>query len=253
MEKKRSRIVAGNWKMNTSYDQGRDLAKAVLDKLTPTDVKVVLAAPFTHLKIVHNTIAGIKNLYLGAQNCHQSDSGAFTGEVSAEMLRSVGVEYVILGHSERREYFQESDEMIARKVDQALKYGMTPIFCCGEKWEVREQNGHLDLVASQVANALFHLTPEAFGKVVVAYEPVWAIGTGKTASADQAQEMHAHIRKTLASHFGDDLAQKTPILYGGSVKGANARELFANPDVDGGLVGGAALNADEFVQIVNGF
>ncbi|MFZ2899189.1 MAG: triose-phosphate isomerase [Saprospiraceae bacterium] len=252
MEKKRTRIVAGNWKMNTNYDQGRDLAKAVVDKMPSSDVVVVLAAPYTHLKIVHNTIAGIKNLYLGAQNCHQSEAGAYTGEISAGMLKAVGVQYVILGHSERREYFQESDELIAKKIDQVLAHGMIPIFCCGEKWEVREKNGHLDLVASQVSNALFHLSPENFEKVVVAYEPVWAIGTGHTATPEQAQEMHAHIRKTLASHFGDALADKTSILYGGSVKASNARELFANPDVDGGLVGGASLSAEEFVGIVIG-
>ena len=253
MENMRTRIVAGNWKMNTTYDEGKHLAKAVMDKLQPTQVRVVLAAPYTHLKIIHNMIQGIDNLYLGAQNCHQSEPGAFTGEISAGMLQSVGVRYVILGHSERREYFAESDQLIAEKIDQALRYGLTPIFCCGEKLEVREKGGHLDLVAGQVANALFHLSPENFSKIVLAYEPVWAIGTGKVATPGQAQEMHAHIRNTLAGHFGKDLAQNTSILYGGSVKSSNAGEIFGQPDVDGGLVGGASLNAEEFVKIAAAF
>ena len=253
MSNKRARIVAGNWKMNTTYEEGRDLAKSIIDKLPASEVKVVLCPPFTHMKIVHNAITGIHNLFLGAQNCHQSDSGAYTGEISAAMLQALGASYVILGHSERREYFQENDALIAQKVDQVLRHGLTPIFCCGEKWEVREQNGHQDLVASQVSNGLSHLSPEDFEKVVVAYEPVWAIGTGQTASPEQAQEMHAHIRKILAKHFGDGLADKTPILYGGSVKGSNAAELFSTPDVDGGLIGGAALNAEDFVKIVHSF
>ena len=253
MEKKRKQIVAGNWKMNTNYEQGRELAKAVMDKLVPSEVRVILAAPFTHLKVIHSVIVDVNDLFLGAQNCHQADAGAYTGEISAAMLKSVGVKCVILGHSERREYFQESDALIAQKIDQVLRHDMLPIFCCGEKLEVRESGGHLDLVASQVANALFHLSPEDFEKVIVAYEPVWAIGTGKVASPEQAQEMHAHIRQILAGHFGNELAQRTSILYGGSVKGSNAKELFAKPDVDGGLIGGAALNAEEFVQIVNSF
>ncbi|MBK7407456.1 MAG: triose-phosphate isomerase [Saprospirales bacterium] len=253
MEKKRKHIVAGNWKMNTNYEQGRELAKAIMDKLAPSDVRVILGAPFTHLKVIHSVIVDVNNLFLAAQNCHQAESGAYTGEISAGMLKAVGVKCVILGHSERREYFQESDALIAQKIDQVLHHDMLPIFCCGEKLEVRESGGHLDLVASQVSNALFHLTPEDFEKVVVAYEPVWAIGTGKVASPEQAQEMHAHIRKTIAGHFGAELADKTSILYGGSVKGSNAKELFAKPDVDGGLIGGAALNAEEFVQIVNSF
>ncbi|MBK6622876.1 MAG: triose-phosphate isomerase [Saprospirales bacterium] len=252
MENKRTRIVAGNWKMNTTYEEGKDLAQAVMDRLQPSQVKVVLAAPYTHLRIIHNMIHGVNNLFLGAQNCHESDSGAFTGEISAAMLQSTGVQYVILGHSERLEYFHESDELVAAKIDQVLRHGMIPIFCCGEKLEVREKEEHLQLVASQVTNGLSHLSQEDFSKIVVAYEPVWAIGTGKNASPKQAQDMHAHIRKTLAGHFGNDLAQKTSILYGGSVKSSNAGELFSQPDVDGGLVGGASLNAEEFVKIVTG-
>jgi len=253
MENNRTRIVAGNWKMNTNYEDGKDLAKAVIDKLPPSEVKVVLAVPYTHLKIIHNMIEGITNVHLGAQNCHQSEQGAFTGEVSAGMLRSVGAQYVILGHSERREFFHETDELIAAKVSQVLRYGLTPIFCCGEKLEVRQKGAHLDLVASQVSNALFNLGPDDFSRVVVAYEPVWAIGTGQVATPEQAQEMHAHIRKTLAKQFGKELAEKTPILYGGSVKSSNAKEIFAQPDVDGGLVGGASLNAEEFVKIAMAF
>lgn len=251
--KKRQRIVAGNWKMNKNYEEGRDLAKDIVECLQPSDVIVVLATPFIHLNSISNIIKGVSNLKLGAQNCHQEESGAYTGEVSASMLKSVGVDYVIIGHSERREYFNESDALLAKKVDTVLGKNMIPIFCCGEKLEVREANQHLQLVENQVKNALFHLSPEDFEKVVIAYEPVWAIGTGKTASPEQAQGMHLHIRNVLAKQYGDELAQATTILYGGSVNAANAKELFQQPDVDGGLVGGASLKAEDFVTIVNSF
>ncbi len=247
---KRQLIVAGNWKMNMTYQEGRELARGVVDKLQPFEVLVILCTPHIHLYNVSNMIKGISNLKLGAQNCHEAESGAFTGEVSAPMLRSCGVEYVILGHSERREFFQESDALLAKKIDTVLAHGMQPIFCCGEKLDVREAGGHKDLVAEQVSGGLFHLDAEAFSQVVIAYEPVWAIGTGKTASPEQAQEMHQYIRRLVQEKYGAETAEATSILYGGSVKPANAKELFAQPDVDGGLVGGASLKATDFVSIV---
>lgn len=251
--KKRQLIVAGNWKMNKNYEEGRDLAKDIVERLQPSQVMVVLATPFIHLNSISNIIKGVSNLKLGAQNCHQEESGAYTGEVSSGMLKSVGVDYVIVGHSERREYFEESDALLAKKVNIVLEKGMTPIFCCGEKLEVREANQHLELVENQIKNALFHLLPEEFEKIVIAYEPVWAIGTGKTASPEQAQEMHLYIRNLLAKQYGEELAQATTILYGGSVNAGNAKDLFQQADVDGGLVGGASLKAEDFVMIVNSF
>ncbi len=251
--KKRQLIVAGNWKMNKNYEEGRDLAKDIVERLQPSEVTVVLATPFIHLNSVNNIIKDISNLKLGAQNCHQEENGAYTGEISAGMLHSVGVRYVIIGHSERREYYGETDELLAKKIDAVLARGMRPIFCCGEKLDIRETNGHFQLVESQLKGALFHLSPEQFAEIVIAYEPVWAIGTGKTATPGQAQEMHAYIRQLVAQKYGDELANLMTILYGGSVNAANAKELFKQPDVDGGLVGGASLKADEFVTIVNSF
>lgn len=251
--KKRQHIVAGNWKMNKTYVEGRDLAKDIVELLQPSEVMVVLATPFIHLNSIGNVIKNISNFKLGAQNCHQEESGAYTGEISAGMLKSLSVEYVIIGHSERREYFNETDELLAKKVNAVLNKGLIPIFCCGEKLDVREANQHLELVENQIKNALFHLSPAEFEEVVIAYEPVWAIGTGRTASPEQAQEMHLHIRNLLAKQYGEELAQATTILYGGSVNAANAKELFEKPDVDGGLVGGASLKAEDFVTIVNSF
>jgi triosephosphate isomerase len=243
-------IVAGNWKMNTDYHSGRALANDLVEGLQPSDTVVILGVPFTHLKGVHHCISDVKNLHLAAQNCHAAEGGAYTGEISLAMLKSVGCEYVILGHSERREYFKESDADIAAKVKQVLAHGLRPIFCCGERLEVREAGTHEELVATQVTGGLFDLSAEEFQQVVVAYEPVWAIGTGKTASPAQAQEMHAFIRQHLAAKYGADLANSTSILYGGSVKPGNAKELFSQPDVDGGLVGGASLKAADFLQII---
>ncbi|MCR9102839.1 MAG: triose-phosphate isomerase [bacterium] len=250
---KRKQIVAGNWKMNMDYEQGRDLTKAVIDGLQPSDALVILGTPFIHLRNVASMIKDISNLKLAAQNCHQEESGAYTGEVSASMLKSCGVEYVILGHSERREYFGETDELIAKKIDAVLGQGMEPIYCCGEKLDVRESGKQNELVAGQVKTALFHLSAEDIQKVVIAYEPVWAIGTGKTASPAQAQEMHAHIRSLIRDQYGAEIADSITILYGGSVKPGNAKELFANPDVDGGLIGGASLKAADFNAIVDSF
>jgi triosephosphate isomerase len=250
---KRKQIVAGNWKMNMDYEQGRDLTKAVIDGLQPSDALVILGTPFIHLRNVASIIKDISNLKLAAQNCHQEESGAYTGEVSASMLKSCGVEYVILGHSERREYFGEKDELIAKKIDAVLGQGMEPIYCCGEKLDVRESGKQNELVAEQVKTALFHLSAADLQKVVIAYEPVWAIGTGKTASPAQAQEMHAHIRSLIRDQYGAEIADSITILYGGSVKPGNAKELFANPDVDGGLIGGASLKAADFNAIVDSF
>lgn len=250
---KRRSIVAGNWKMNKTYQEGRDLTRAIIAKLQPSDTHVVLCTPFIHLNSINGMIKDISNLSLGAQNCHEESSGAYTGEISAEMLTSVGVSYVILGHSERRAYYQESDELLAKKVDAALANGLQPIFCCGEPLEVRESGKHEALVSEQVEKALFHLSPEAFRQIVIAYEPVWAIGTGKTASPEQAQEMHLHIRSLVAKKYGEEIAQATSILYGGSVKPNNAKEIFAQPDVDGGLIGGASLKAEDFNAIVESF
>ena len=253
MEQKRIRMVAGNWKMNQTYLEGRDLAKNIVDKLQPSEVAVVLATPFIHLKNVGNITSGISNLYLAAQNCHQEASGAYTGEVSAGMLASIGVDFVILGHSERRAYFQETDALLAKKVDQVLQNDMRPIFCCGEQLEIREAGNQEKVVAKQIKEGLFHLDQASFEKVVIAYEPVWAIGTGKTASPKQAQDMHATIRKLVAEKYGEATAEKTVILYGGSVKPGNAKELFAKKDVDGGLIGGASLKAEDFVAIIESF
>ncbi|MEZ4988005.1 MAG: triose-phosphate isomerase [Saprospiraceae bacterium] len=249
----RQQIVAGNWKMNKGYEDGRALAREIVAGLQPTNTEVVLGTPYIHLKGVGNIISEISNLHLAAQNCHQEDSGAYTGEVSAGMLKSVDCEYVILGHSERREYFAESDALIAAKVKQVIQHGMKPIFCCGEVLSVREAGDHEALVAQQVSEGLFGLTEEEFAKVVIAYEPVWAIGTGVTASPEQAQDMHAFIRSLIVKQYGQAVADRTPILYGGSVKPDNAREIFSKPDVDGGLIGGASLKATDFLTIVQAF
>lgn len=249
--KKRANIVAGNWKMNKDYHQGRDLTLQIVNKLQPSDTVVILCPPFIHLQNTHTAINDISNLHLGAQNCHQEESGAYTGEISTDMLKSCGCGFVIIGHSERREYFSESDELLAQKIDRALATGLRPIFCCGEPLPVREKGTHGAYVSEQVKNSLFHLSAEQMKQVVIAYEPIWAIGTGKTASPEQAQEMHKVIRSLLAEKFGEGLAETISILYGGSVKPTNAAELFAKPDVDGALVGGASLKADDFIGIIN--
>lgn len=248
----RKNIVAGNWKMNTTVQEGVELAKDVNAALSAThNCDVVICVPFTHLV----PVAGVIDksvLGLGAENCADHDKGAYTGEVSAPMVASTGADYVILGHSERRQYYGETNEILKAKTRLALDNGLTPIFCVGEVLEERENGTYNDVVASQV-EALFDLSPEDFGKIVIAYEPVWAIGTGKTATADQAQDMHAHIRGVIAAKYGKEVADDTSILYGGSCKPTNAKELFAKPDVDGGLIGGAALKADTFMGIVEAF
>jgi len=247
----RQRMAAGNWKMNTDYNEGRDLILKIIESLQPTEIQVVLAPPFIQLKNADNLTRGISNLHVAAQNCHQEPQGAFTGEVSAAMVRSTGATYVILGHSERREYFGEDDALLSRKVQAALKHQLRPIFCCGEKLEQREAKKHEETVKAQLEKGLFEaVDPGQWDQVVIAYEPVWAIGTGKTAKPKQAQDMHAFIRSLIEEAYGAERAEKTTILYGGSVKPANAAELFEQPDVDGGLVGGASLKADDFIDIV---
>jgi len=252
----RKQIVAGNWKMNTNADEAKDLAKGIVEKLASDkkdDTLVVIAPPFIHLSNVKSIVAGKKDIFLAAQNCSEHASGAYTGEVSAPMLKSMGVEYVILGHSERREYFKEGNELLAKKVDIVMENGLTPVFCCGEPLEIRENETHVEYVKNQLTESLFHLDATQIQKLVIAYEPIWAIGTGKTASSQQAQEMHEKIREHLTGKYGSDVANEISILYGGSAKPDNAPELFEGADVDGGLIGGASLKVNDFVAIVNAF
>jgi len=249
----RQKIVAGNWKMNKTLEEANILATEVLGMVTDevkSNVVVILCTPFPYLLPVKNLLGSNARVSISAQNCSEHESGAYTGEVSALMLKSLGVPYVILGHSERRQYFGEDGKLLAKKIDAAHKHGLVPIFCCGEPLDVREANGHEDLVKKQIDESLFHLDADRLKKVVIAYEPVWAIGTGKTATSQQAQDMHAVIRKHLASKYGQSVADNISILYGGSVNAANAKELFSCPDVDGGLVGGASLKSREFTEIV---
>ncbi|MCP9235059.1 triose-phosphate isomerase [Lewinella sp. JB7] len=243
-------MVAGNWKMNTTPTQGTALVREVMEKVGNPPTKVVFGVPAIQLLAVQKLVEGHPNYAVAAQNMHQEQSGAYTGEISAEMLVDAGIEYVILGHSERRDYFAEDDELINRKIIRALEAGLTPIYCCGEKLDIREANNHEVVVGKQVEEALSSLSPEQVAKIVIAYEPVWAIGTGVTASKEQAQAMHDHIRRMISNQFGSEVAANMTILYGGSVKPDNATELFAEPDVDGGLVGGASLKADDFAAII---
>ena len=249
----RKQIAAANWKMNLNQQEAKDLLTNILDKLPKlTDnQQVVFSIPAIYLSNAVQQIGGISNVFVAAQNCHQNSNGAFTGEISAPMYSSVGVNHIVIGHSERREYFAESDVLLAEKVNAVLANNSTPIFCCGEPLAIREAGTQNAFVETQLINSLFHLTPEQLLKVVIAYEPILAIGTGKTASSAQAQEIHAFIRSVLATKYGADIADQISILYGGSVKAANAVELFSQPDVDGGLVGGASLIATEFTAIIN--
>lgn len=249
----RKNIVAGNWKMNTTLDEGVELANNVNTLLQGKKVNcdVIVCVPFTHLTSV-NAVLDPALVKLGAENCSEHAKGAYTGEVSASMVKSTGAEYVILGHSERRQYFGENNAQLLAKTKFALENGLRPIFCVGEVLEERENGTYNEVVKSQV-EALFDLSAEDFGQIVVAYEPVWAIGTGKTATADQAQDMHAHIRAVIAEKYGKEVADNTSILYGGSCKPGNAKELFAKADVDGGLIGGAALKAEDFMGIIEAF
>lgn len=250
----RKNIVAGNWKMNTTLAEGVGLAKDVNEALkgfTP-NCDVIIAVPFTHLASVNAVIDPAK-LGLGAENCADHAKGAYTGEVSAAMVASTGATYVILGHSERRQYYGETSEILKNKVALALENNLTPIFCIGEVLEERENGTYLEVVKKQIEEALFDMSAADFSKLILAYEPVWAIGTGKTATDDQAEEMHAFIRKVIADKYGNEVAENTSILYGGSCKPSNAPQLFAKPNVDGGLIGGASLDAESFMGIVKAF
>ena len=250
----RKKIVAGNWKMNTVKPEGVELAKevAALSAGVPEGVGLIVAPPFTHLCCVNKALAGSR-VELSAQNCADHVKGAYTGEVSADMLTAVGCKWVILGHSERRQYYGETDEKLVVKTKLALEAGLGVIVCVGENLEEREAGKHFDVCASQIKNVLYNFSAEDMKNVIVAYEPVWAIGTGKTATAEQAEEIHAFIRSRIAAKFGDEVAEDMTILYGGSCKPSNARELFAQKDIDGGLIGGAALKAADFIEIAKSF
>lgn len=252
----RQKIVAGNWKMNKTLPEAQTLTSEIThmlaDEVSPA-IQVIIAPPFVYLSTVGQLIKSQPNISLAAQNCYQTASGAFTGEISAPMLASLGVAYVILGHSERRMHFQETSAQVAEKVDSVLQNGMQPIFCCGESLNQREQGMYADFVRQQVTESLFHLDTTQLARVVIAYEPIWAIGTGKTATSAQAQEMHEIIRTHVAGKYGAEAASKLTILYGGSCNPANARELFGCPDVDGGLIGGASLKSRDFVDIAKSF
>lgn len=247
----RHNIVAGNWKMNKNAAETTQLLADILNQLpSGKEVEVIVAPSFVNLsQAVH--ILEHTNISVAAQNMHQAEGGAFTGEISASMLTSVGVNNVILGHSERRAYFKESDALLANKVDTALKHEMRVIFCIGEELKDRQNKQHFNVVDTQLRDGLFHLKANAWVNIVLAYEPVWAIGTGETATPEQAQEMHHFIRETIQHQYGSSVAENVSILYGGSVKPENAKEIFSKPDVDGGLIGGAALNAEDFVAIVS--
>lgn len=249
----RNKIVAGNWKMNMTFREGIELANEInnlVSKSSNRSVKVILGPPFIHLAEVQK-IADAEFISIAAQNCASEPGGAYTGEISAEMIQSTGAKYVIIGHSERRAYFGEDDRLLNKKVKLAMAKNLIPIFCCGERLEEREKGIHFDVVKNQLDKALFDLEESEFKKIVIAYEPVWAIGTGVNATPDQAQEMHRFIRNLIAEQYGNEIAESISILYGGSCKPSNAKELFANPDVDGGLIGGASLKADDFLAIIN--
>lgn len=251
----RQKIVAGNWKMNMTRETGLTLVDDIFNgvsEASPGDVKIILAPPFPFLFEVRDRIQPEKSIFLSAQNCHHENGGAYTGEVSAETLKSYDCEYVIVGHSERRQYFKEDDALINRKIQRLLDHDLKPIYCCGELLEERESEKHFEVVGDQIQTAFQGFTRDQLKNVVVAYEPVWAIGTGVTASPEQAQEMHAFIREKLSQVMGNE-ADNISILYGGSVKPNNAKELFSQNDIDGGLIGGAALNAADFLAIVNSF
>ena len=249
----RKQIAAANWKMNLSHQE----ADSLLDQLLASqhhlssNQAVILAVPAIYIPLAVQKLNGKSNIFVAAQNCHQKANGAYTGEIAAPMYASVGVQHIILGHSERREFFAESDTLLAEKTEAVLTIGSIPIFCCGEPLSIREAGTQNSFVGAQLKNALFQLSADQIVKVVIAYEPIWAIGTGKTATSEQAQEIHAYIRSVFAAKYGQNIADQISILYGGSVKAANAKEIFSQPDVDGGLVGGASLIATEFAAIIN--
>lgn len=252
INKMRTNIVAGNWKMNTTVEEGIKLVSEIVEKSKDlSNVKLIVAPPFTHIFSIGEKIKGT-GTGLSSQNCASEAQGAYTGEVSAEMLAGINVEYAIIGHSERREYYKESGEILLKKIKLALANGISPIFCVGENLNEREENRHFEVVKKQIEEVVFNIDDSDFEKIIIAYEPVWAIGTGKTATAEQAQEIHSYIRKVLSEKFGTR-AENTSILYGGSCKPSNAKEIFSKPDVDGGLIGGASLNANDFIAIAKSF
>ncbi|MDY4861870.1 MAG: triose-phosphate isomerase [Candidatus Onthomorpha sp.] len=251
----RRNIVAGNWKSNELFSQADELINDIAEGLREfdnTDVDVIVCPPFPYLELVGDASEDVE-FFVGAQNVSKFDNGAFTGEVSAKMLQSMNIDYCIVGHSERRKYFNETNQDVAEKVNKLLESDINPIVCVGESLEQREAGTHFELIRSQVSEGLFHLDCEQIKRTVIAYEPVWAIGTGKTATKEQAQEVHAFIRAMLAEKYSDDVAQEVSILYGGSCNAKNARELFAQTDVDGGLIGGASLKAADFIEIARSF
>ncbi|NQD70369.1 triose-phosphate isomerase [Sphingobacterium shayense] len=252
----RKNIVAGNWKMNLDFEKGISLFSEIVNMVKDEvvgDQQVVVCSPAIHLSSIAKLSAAVRNVSVGGQNIHQAESGAFTGELSASQVKSTGAEYIILGHSERRAYFGETDALLAEKVDAALANGLIPVFCIGETKAERESGKFFDIIESQLTDGIFHLGADAFSTIVLAYEPVWAIGTGLTASPEQAQEVHAFIRKTIADKYDQHVAESTSILYGGSCNPGNAKELFSQTDIDGGLIGGASLKSRDFLDIVKVF
>ena len=248
----RKNIVAGNWKMNTSFHEAIALIEDIKQIKINENVEVIVNPPFVYCHPLAQLIKST-NIKLGAQNCSEHSSGAYTGEVSASMLQSIGVNYVIIGHSERRIYFNETNQVIAKKINEAIRSNLQPIFCCGEQLAERETNNHFNIIENQLEEGLFHLSATNFEKVIIAYEPVWAIGTGITATSNQAQEMHYFIRNLIATKYNTTIANNCSVLYGGSCNALNAKELFSEPDVDGGLIGGASLKATDFIEIANSF
>lgn len=247
---KRKKIIAGNWKMNLGFEEALRLAREVSHFKIPDGTEVILGAPFPYLKSIIDMLLHVPNVHVSAQNLHHKLEGAHTGDVSANMLSSISCPYVIIGHSERRLAYHESNVILAEKVNHALKYNMKVIFCCGESLQTRNQGKHTQFVTQQILEGLFHLTPLQMKSIIIAYEPIWAIGTGVTASAQQAEEMHAAIRSFVKTRYSEEISEQMPILYGGSVKPNNATELFSQENIDGGLVGGASLDADSFEAIV---
>ncbi len=247
----RRKIAAGNWKMNKNYDDALQLIRDISATNPPKEIHTVLAVPSIYLKNGVDMLMHIIGLDVAAQNCHQEPSGAYTGEISASMLSSISVPYVVIGHSERREYFHENSQQLASKVDVALSNGLQVIFCCGESLDIRKSGNHVPHVCKQIRESLFHLSDDQWSNVIIAYEPIWAIGTGETASPEQAQEMHQALRTMIANEKSSNIAENVSILYGGSVKPANAKDIFTGEDVDGALVGGASLNADGFKEIMD--
>ena len=248
----RKNIVAGNWKMNKTHSEAINLTEQILKQSINDNVQLVIIPPAIYIGEI-SKITSSSRVDVGAQNSSQHDSGAYTGELSPSMIKSVDAEYVLVGHSERREYFNEKNDTLALKVDQLLVNGLTPIYCCGEVLAERESESHFKVIKTQIEEGLYHLDETQIQQCVIAYEPVWAIGTGVTASSDQAQEMHQYIRSLLTEKYGEAVSSSISILYGGSCKPSNAQELFANPDVDGGLIGGASLKAEDFIAIANSF